>query len=185
MKEREGEYKKLMKILENKTLRFITLFIFFLVLFYILYYFLMEALSFIRDTTALVLGVVLSPFGKVIVNGAKLSFSGLTLEMIDECTAIFSIIVYCSCILAYPTTLKSKAVGIIFGVPCLYAINILRLFILVLVGAFYPSMFEFVHVYLWQASFIIFVILIFLLWLRITEERGGKGKEGNGEKQKA
>ena len=169
MKKRGEKYKKLTEI-ENKTLRFIMHFLFFLVLFYILYYFFMEPLSFIRDATALILGVVLSPFGKVIVNGAKLTFSGFTLEMIDECTAIFSIIVYCSCILAYPTTLKRKVVGIIFGVPCLYAINLLRLFILAIVGAFYLSMFEFMHVYLWQASFIIFVILIFLLWLKMTEE---------------
>jgi archaeosortase B (VPXXXP-CTERM-specific) len=72
------------------------------------------------------------------------------------------------CVLAYPTTLKNKGLGIAFGVPSLYAINILRLFILALVGISYPSMFEFVHVYLWQASFIIFVGVIFLLWLRLV-----------------
>ena len=157
--------------MKREILKFVSLFIFFLLIFYFFYYFLMDKFYFIREITALILGVLLSSLGKTEVNGAKLSFSGFTVEIIDECTAIFSAIVYCSCVLAYPTTLKRRAVGIIFGVPCLYAINLLRLFILAIVGAFYPSMFEFMHVYLWQASFIIFVILIFLLWLKMTEKQ--------------
>jgi len=157
--------------MKREILKFVSLFIFFLLIFYLFYYFLMDKFYFIREITALILGVLLSSLGKTEVNGAKLSFSGFTVEIIDECTAIFSAIVYCSCVLAYPTTLKRKVVGIIFGVPCLYAINLLRLFILAIVGAFYPSMFEFMHVYLWQASFIIFVILIFLLWLKMTEKQ--------------
>jgi len=157
--------------MKREVLKFVSLFIFFLLFFYFFYYLLMDEFYFMREITALILGVLLSPLGKTEVSGAKLSFNGFTVEIIDECTVIFSAIVYCSCVLAYPTTLKRRAIGIILGVPCLYAINLLRLFILAIVGAFYPSMFEFVHVYLWQASFIIFVILIFLLWLKMTEEQ--------------
>ncbi|HJH27410.1 MAG TPA: hypothetical protein C5S37_11785 [Methanophagales archaeon] len=73
--------------------------------------------------------------------------------------------------MAYPTTLKNKGLGIAFGVPLLYAINIFRLVVLTLVGISYPDMFEFVHVYLWQASFIIFVVVIFLLWLHFLSTR--------------
>ena len=166
-------YKKISeKIAGNKEIsRFIILFATFSIFFYLLYYFFMDALSFTKDITAAILGFLLSPFGETVVKGANLSFNGLTLEIIDECTAIFSAIVYCACVLAYPAaTLKKKGIGIALGIPCLYAINIFRLVVLSFVGASHPGMFEFVHVYLWQATFIIFVVVVFLLWLKLLEK---------------
>ena len=165
-------YRKIKeKIAGNKEISmFIILFIFFSIFFYLLYYVFMDHLSFTRNITAAILGFLLSPFGETVVNGAQLSFTGFSLEIIDECTAIFSAIVYCSCVLAYPTTLKKKGIGIAFGIPCLYAINIFRLVILAFVGVSHPGLFEFVHVYLWQASFIIFVVVVFLLWLKLLEK---------------
>ena len=154
----------------KEILRFIILFVFFSIFFYLLYYLFTDYISFTRNITTAILGFLLSPFGETVVNGTRLSFAGFSLEIIDECTAIFSAIVYCSCVLAYPTTLKKKGIGIGFGIPCLYAINIFRLTILVFVGIFSPDMFEFMHVYLWQASFIIFVVVIFLLWVKLLEE---------------
>jgi archaeosortase B (VPXXXP-CTERM-specific) len=95
------------------------------------------------------------------------SINGFSLEIIDECTAVFSSIVYCACILAYPTTAKNKGLGVAFGIPSLYAINVLRLVVITFVGLSAPQLFDFVHVYLWQASFIIFVVILFLLWLKL------------------
>ena len=157
---------------ENKeTLKYVSLFLSFSIAFYLLYYYLAvrgsTALAHVNNITASILGALFSIGGaSVVVNGAVVTINGFGLEIIDECTAIFSSIVYSACVLAYPTTLKNKGLGIAFGVPSLYAINIFRLCVLVLVGIYHPNMFEFVHVYLWQASFIIFVVVIFLLWLR-------------------
>ena len=154
---------------ENKeAIKYVALFLSFCVAFYLVYYFLTlrGSMSLLKNVTASILGAVFSFGGAdVVVNGAALSVNGFGLEIIDECTAVFSSIVYSACVLAYPTTLKNKGLGIAFGVPSLYAINIFRLIVLALVGISYPGMFEFVHVYLWQASFIIFVVVIFLAWL--------------------
>jgi archaeosortase B (VPXXXP-CTERM-specific) len=140
--------------------------------FYLIYYFLTVSSSMVlvhvRNVTARILGAIFAFAGSdVVVKGAMVSINGFPLEIIDECTAIYSSIVYCSCVIAYPTTVKKKGLGIAFGVPSLYAINILRLTILALVGILHPGMFEFVHVYLWQASFIIFVVIVFLIWLKM------------------
>ena len=162
------------KVRENReAIKYVALFLAFCVAFYLIYYFLTlrGSLSILKNLTASILGAIFSVGGAdVVVNGAALSINGFGLEIIDECTAVFSSIVYCSCVLAYPTTLKNKGLGIAFGVPSLYAINIFRLIVLALVGLSYPGMFEFVHVYLWQASFIIFVVVIFLLWLKLLEK---------------
>jgi archaeosortase B (VPXXXP-CTERM-specific) len=154
-------------------LRYVALFLTFCLVFYLVYYVLTlrGSLSLLKDTTAVILGALFSLGGaRVVVNGATVSINGFGLEIIDECTAVFSSIVYCSAVLAYPTTWKNKSLGIAFGVPSLYAINILRLSLLALVGISHPAMFDFVHVYLWQASFIIFVVAIFLLWLKLLEK---------------
>ncbi|MBA7557134.1 hypothetical protein ES705_49868 [subsurface metagenome] len=163
------------KASENKeAIKYVVLFISFCFVFYLIYYLDLTVrgsmvMVQLRNVTALILGSIFSLTGaEVVVNGAMVSINGFGLEIIDECTAVFSSIVYCSCVLAYPTTLKNKGLGIAFGVPSLYAINVLRLIVLALVGISYPGMFEFVHVYLWQASFIIFVVVIFLVWLRMV-----------------
>ena len=164
------------KARENKeAIKYVALFLSFCLAFYLVYYSLTISGSTImillKSITAHILGAIFSVGGAdVVVNGAALSINGFGLEIIDECTAVFSSIVYCSCVLAYPTTLKNKGLGIAFGVPSLYAINILRLIVLTLVGISYPGMFEFVHVYLWQASFIIFVVVVFLSWLKLLEK---------------
>ena len=93
-----------------------------------------------------------------------LSVDGFSMNIIDECTAAFSSIVYTSAVLAYPTIWKNKALGLV-GIPILYGLNIIRLSVVAVVGISHPDMFEYVHTYLWQAIFIIFVIGIFLLWI--------------------
>jgi len=164
------------KARENKeALKYVALFLVFCVAFYLVYYSLTISGSTImillRSITAHILGTIFSLVGAdVVVQGEDITINGFPMKIIDECTAVFSSIVYCSCVLAYPTTLKNKGIGIAFGVPSLYAINILRLVVLALVGISAPNMFEFVHVYLWQASFIIFVVVIFLLWLKLLEK---------------
>ena len=164
------------KAKENKeAIKYVALFLVFCAAFFLVYHFVTVSGSMVmvhvRNITALILGTILSFFGMdVVVNGTSLSVNNFPLIIVDECTAVFSSIVYCSCVSAYPTTLRNKCLGIAFGVPLLYAINILRLVVLALVGVHNPNLFEFVHVYLWQASFIIFVVVIFLLWLKFMEK---------------
>lgn len=161
------------RVNENReTLQYVTLFLSFCIVFYLIYYFLAirgaTALAHLNELTAGILGALFSLGGaRVVVDGAVVTINGFSLEIIDECTAVFSSIVYSACILAYPTTLKNKGLGVAFGVPLLYAINMVRLSVITLVGLSAPHLFEFVHVYLWQASFIIFVVVIFILWLKL------------------
>jgi archaeosortase B (VPXXXP-CTERM-specific) len=120
--------------------------------------------------TALITGSLLSFTGfNVDINGSYISFNGFSMEIIDECTAIYSSIVFAACVSAYPTSPRNKALGIVGGVPSLYAVDIIRLYILGIVGVTNPSMFEFFHIYFWQATFIIFVIGVFLVWLKVIK----------------
>ena len=147
-------------------IRFIALFVTFCTVFYLFYYYLMDYFAFLENITASILGFLLRIFGvDATVTGNTVTMDRLSLRIIDECTAMFGSIVYISCVLAYPTDPKKKIVGIALGIPCLYAINMVRLIILAFVGLFIPEIFEFVHTYLWQTIFIIFVIVLWLTWV--------------------
>ena len=163
---------------------YVSLFITLCVLFYLIYYLTISSsatLARVTEITASILGGVFALGGaQVAVDGSIVTISGFSLEIIDECTAIFSSIVYSACILAYPTSLKNKGIGLAIGVPALYAINIFRLVVITLVGLSAPQFFDFVHVYLWQASFIIFVVIIFLLWLKLLERLEHEDALGQG-----
>ncbi|MEA1895538.1 MAG: archaeosortase/exosortase family protein [Euryarchaeota archaeon] len=159
----------LMKLInQNKeVIQFIVLLITFCTVFYILYYHFMDRFAFLENITAYLLGFLLRIFGMdILVDGNTVTIVGhIPLKIIDECTAMFGSIVYLSCVLAYPADIQKKIVGIFLGIPCLYAINMVRLVILAFVLVLSPSTFEFVHTYLWQTIFIIFVILIWLVWV--------------------
>ena len=152
--------------LNKDVIKFVGLFITFCTVFYLVYYHFMDRFAFLEDITASLLGFSLRIFGlNVIVNGNNVLLDGLALKIIDECTAMFGSIVYASCILAYPADIKKKIMGIALGIPCLYAINMIRLVVLSFVGLSHPEMFEYVHTYLWQTIFIVFVIVIWLIWV--------------------
>jgi archaeosortase B (VPXXXP-CTERM-specific) len=126
----------------------------------------MDYFAFLNSITASILGFLLRIFGvDATVTGDLVMMDPSPFRIIDECTAMFGSIVYISCVLAYPTDPKKKIVGIALGIPCLYAINMVRLIVLAFVSIFSPDMFEFVHTYLWQTIFIIFVIVIWLIWV--------------------
>ena len=117
-----------------------------------------------RSFTASLVALFLRLFGlDAEANGTFVLLNGSSIDVIGECTGIFSIIVYCSVIFAYPTSLRNKTIGLI-GIPILYALTLVRLISTALVGVFIPSLFDFFHTYLWQVFLIVFVVLLFLIW---------------------
>nr|QNO47283.1 hypothetical protein POPKKDDM_00002 [Methanosarcinales archaeon ANME-2c ERB4] len=152
--------------LNKDAIKFIVSFIALCTFFYLLYYYFMDRFAFLENMTASLLGFLLHILGvSNVASGNNVIMEGLSLKIIDECTAMFGSIVYVSCVLAYPTDVKKKLTGIALGIPSLYAINMVRLVVLAFVGLWYPEIFDYVHTYLWQTIFIVFVIAIWLVWV--------------------
>jgi exosortase/archaeosortase family protein len=51
------------------------------------------------------------------------------------------------------------------GIPLLYLFNVVRIIVLILVGKFWPSIFDFMHIYFWQATLILMITSVWLLWI--------------------
>jgi len=120
----------------------------------------------LNNYTATALGFLLHALGMPpTVEGVIVSAGGFSVKIIYECSAIFVFIPFISFVLAYPTSLKNKAIGLIFGIPSLFVVNALRLTVVFFTGLWRPDLFEYVHAYLWQTIMIILVFISCLAWL--------------------
>ncbi len=86
-----------------------------------------------------------------------------------ECTGIVPMLILIAAVLAYPARIRSKAVVIILGLICIYAVNIIRTTTLFAISANYPKLFDVAHNIIWQALMIFLAIAIWLIWVsRLT-----------------
>jgi archaeosortase B (VPXXXP-CTERM-specific) len=101
----------------------------------------------------------------VILRETMVVFSGFSVQIIEECTGLYEVLIFSAAVLAFPTTLVKKGIGIGLGAPILYGVNVLRIAFLMLVGQYYPSSFDFMHLYFWQATLILMITSVWLLWI--------------------
>lgn len=92
-------------------------------------------------------------------------FNGFSVQIIEECTGAYEVLIYSAAVLAFPTTWAKKGLGLLFGAPLLYLCNVVRIAVLMVVGRYYPSAFDFMHLYLWQATLILFIVSVWMLWI--------------------
>lgn len=148
-------------------LKFGALFVFFCATFYSITVLTPSTFTPLNNHTATTLGFLLRVLGmQPVVQGAVVSMADFSVKIIGECSALYVFILFSSFVLAYPTTLKNKSIGLLFGIPGLFAVNTLRLAVVFLVGLWHPDIFEYVHVYLWQPIIIILIFISCLIWLR-------------------
>ncbi len=161
------KYRKIKEIQKiGQEIRFVFVFLTLIILFFILYYHFLDFFAFLKADIANALSFILFMIGiPSIVQGDNVLLGNFSLIINEECTAVYASLIYISCVLAYPTSLKKRLIGIGFGIPIIQSINLARLVVLSLTGLYYPGIFEFVHAYVWQSIFIIFIIVIWLLWL--------------------
>lgn len=117
--------------------------------------------------TARMCGLLLGILGlSTHVHGPFVTAGGFSVKIITECSAVFVCALFSSFVLAYPASPRDKAFGLVFGLPLLFLVNLLRLLIVFLVGLRVPALFQAVHIYLGQIMMVLFLILACLIWLR-------------------
>jgi exosortase H (IPTLxxWG-CTERM-specific) len=68
--------------------------------------------------------------------------------------------------LAFPAPWRMKIVGILIGIAAVQVANLLRVISLYYLGKWNTQIFEFAHLYLWQALIMLDVLIVWLLWMR-------------------
>jgi len=86
-----------------------------------------------------------------------------------ECTGIIPMLILIAAVIAYPSTLKRKAMGIVIGLIILYIANVIRTVTLFAIYANARGFFDVAHNIIWQAVMILLAVAIWLVWVsRLT-----------------
>ena len=97
--------------------------------------------------------------------------------------AVLAVCATCAALLAFPTTWTKALLGFLIGFPMIYAMNILRICLLLVAGRYMGESFDLIHVYFWQVTMIAMVASTWLFWVvwvvrrdyGPTDTAGGRG----------
>ena len=103
---------------------------------------------------------------------------GENLIVIAECTGLYTSIIYFSIVGAYPARIREKLIGLTIGIPAIHILNLIRMVFISLVLYHRRDLFEFFHGYLWQVSFVIFMLLLVILWMGKIVKHGVISQSG-------
>lgn len=107
----------------------------------------------------------ISGFGTV-VSGDIISSSGFAIGVKKGCDALEPMALLLSGIVAFPSSWRKKMYGLAAGLFVLFVFNIIRIASLFVVGIKNPSLFEAMHLEVWQMVFILISIVIWIIWVR-------------------
>ena len=121
----------------------------------------------LNHATALVTGCLLGTTGATpLVQGAMVTLGDFKAEIITECTGIYLVALFLAFVVTCPATSMARAVGMMLGIPFLFAANMLRLAGVIAIGARWPGLFDYAHVYLAQVMMVVLVCAACLAWSR-------------------
>ncbi len=128
-----------------------------------------------RDGAMRALQSILAGISSLVINalgggthvvGNTIASDRFALSVVTACTGLFTSAVFTVAVLAYPTGLIAKAIGIGVGISGIFVINIIRLVSLFYIGVHLPWLFDRAHLLIWQSLVIVFALFLWLAWAR-------------------
>ena len=114
---------------------------------------------------AIISAWLLNIFGTAAHASSNYISSDLASVKIKEgCNGIYATMIFLAGIVAYPTSLRKKLIGVVLGTTALFIVNLVRVLSLFYLSAYYPSLFDEAHLYIWQFAIIIIGGLFWLVW---------------------
>lgn len=101
-------------------------------------------------------------YGKVLQSASN----GFAVSIEAGCNGVEATIVLVAAILAFPASWRRKLVGLAIGIVAVQGLNIVRVISLFYLGQWNFSVFEWAHLYVWQALIMLDVLVVWLLWVR-------------------
>jgi len=115
---------------------------------------------------ARVSGSVLAILGQeTTVTGKSIYSPRFSVNIVRGCDAVEAIALYVCAVLAFPLPFLKRLPGMIAGALLLSILNLVRVVSLFLVGVYSRRIFDLMHIDVWQAIFIFFAVLFWILWL--------------------
>ena len=99
--------------------------------------------------------------------------TGFGVSIEAGCNGVEAAIVLVAAIAAFPAPWLMKLAGMGVGIAAVQTANLLRIISLYYLGKWDMQVFEFAHLYLWQALIMLDVLVVWLLWMRAVSRRQG------------
>jgi exosortase H (IPTLxxWG-CTERM-specific) len=115
--------------------------------------------------------------GNVVATGKimRSNTNGFAVSIEAGCNGVEATLVLLAAMLAFPAPWKHKVVGLIIGVLAVQLLNVLRVISLFYLGQWNYDVFEWAHLYVWQALIMLDVLVVWLIWVRRVPRIDGPG----------
>ena len=113
----------------------------------------------------------------VLVSGKILqsTANGFAVSIEAGCNGVEATIVLVAAMLAFPSPWKHKLIGLVAGIIAVQGLNIVRIISLFYLGQWNYAVFEWAHLYVWQALIMLDVLIVWLLWVRTLPKGSHRG----------
>jgi exosortase H (IPTLxxWG-CTERM-specific) len=102
-------------------------------------------------------------YGKILQS----TTNGFAVSIEAGCNGIEAAVVLIAAMLAFPAPWKHRVLGILVGLSAVQVLNIVRVISLFYLGQWNMTVFEWAHLYLWQALIMLDVLIVWLVWIRM------------------
>lgn len=110
-------------------------------------------------------GALLRMIGEdVTVRGTVIGSTRFAVNINNGCNGVEAMLILLASIVAFPASLKARAIGLALGAIAVQILNEIRIVTLYLLGAYHPRVFDMFHTAVWQIVIIAAAILFFLAW---------------------
>ncbi len=92
--------------------------------------------------------------------------SGFAIEVVAGCNGVEATIILSAGILAFSAPWVYKLRGLVLGFLAIHVLNLLRVISLFYIGDWNLAVFEWAHLYIWQALILLDAIIVWLIWIR-------------------
>ncbi len=110
---------------------------------------------------------VMNLFGaKVVASGVVLSFayaSGAVMVS-SGCNGVEVCILFAAAIMPFPAPITARVVGVVVGVAVIQLLNLVRIISLLFLARFAQNLFDFFHLFFWDAFIMLDAVVLFLAW---------------------
>src|SRR5215471_18389139 len=128
-----------------------------------------DALAAISARLVTIFDPAIRASGNVLQSGAN----GFAVSIEAGCNGVEATLVLAAAMLAFPAPWRRKLAGLAIGILAVQGLNVIRVISLFHLGQWNYRVFEWAHLYVWQALIMLDVLVVWLIWVRMLH-RGRK-----------
>jgi exosortase/archaeosortase family protein len=109
---------------------------------------------------------MVSGYQIALLTGSEMKFS-----IILDCTGVYPFVILTALMIAFPTTAKKRIIGVLGAFLTTFVFNTARLILLIYIGHSSRENFQYAHVFIFQITFILLIVIYYLWWLSWIQKK--------------